>query len=186
LPAMPLTCSVFIATSIDGFIARADGDINWLHDPAYALPDSEDCGYGEFVSTIDTLVMGRRSFEKVLSFGNWPYDKTPVIVLSSQSLQIPGELKTKVHVANLKPQELVAQLAAAGKQHLYIDGGDTIRRFLRAGLIDEMTITKIPILLGHGIPLFGEIAGDVRLSHHRTRNYDNGFVQVTYRIERSV
>ncbi|WP_339908661.1 dihydrofolate reductase family protein [Symmachiella dynata] len=181
---MPLTCSVFIATSSDGFIARADDNIDWLDDPAYTMLATEDFGYAEFTGSIDTLVMGRRSFEKVLTFSNWPYDDLPVVVLSSRTIHIPAELQTKVRCMHLEPHELVAQLEAEGLQHLYIDGGETIRRFLRAGLIADMTITRLPVLLGEGIQLFGTIDHDIRLSHDWTRTFGNGFVQTKYRIVR--
>lgn len=180
---MASKCSVFIATSVDGFIAREDGDIQWLDDPAYTLTGHEDFGYLAFIAAIDTLVMGRHSFEKVLTFGNWPYEKMPVVVLSSHDLQPPPELKDKVRVTDLEPQALVAELEVAGFKHLYIDGGETIRRFLRAGLIDEITITRIPILLGTGIPLFGPGTPEIQLSHIETHAFENGFVQVKYRVE---
>ena len=179
---MPLTCSVFIATSSDGFIARADDNIDWLDDPAYTMSKTEDFGYAEFIGSIDTLVMGRRSFEKVLTLGKWLYDKLPVVVLSSRDIQIPEELQQKVRTVHLEPSELVAQLEAEGREHLYIDGGETIRRFLRAGLIEDMTVTRLPVLLGEGIPLFGAVDHDIRLSHQWTRTYGNGFVQTKYRI----
>jgi len=179
---MPLTCSVFIATSSDGFIARTDDNIDWLEDPAYTMSATEDFGYAEFIGSIDTLVMGRRSFEKVLTFAKWPYDKLPVVVLSSRTIHIPAKLQTQVRSVHLKPHELVAQMEAEGRQHLYIDGGETIRRFLRASLIEDMTITRLPVLLGEGIPLFGAIDRDIRLSHEWTRTFGNGFVQTKYRI----
>lgn len=181
---MTIKCSVFIATSIDGFIAREDGDVQWLDDPAYTQDKNEDFGYLSFIESIDTLVMGRHSFEKVLSFGTWPYEKMPVVMLSSQDLQPPPELRDKVRVANSEPQALVAELEAAGFKHLYIDGGETVRRFLRAGLIDDITITRIPILLGTGIPLFGSGTPEVRLDLLNSHPYENGFVQVKYRVER--
>jgi len=179
---MSLKCSVYIATSIDGFIARADDNIDWLDDEAYTMSETEDFGYGEFIADIDTLVMGRRSFEKVLTFDNWPYGEMPVIVLSSQPLDIPDSLKNNVRQENLEPQALVDLLESEGRRHLYIDGGETIRRFLRAGLIDDITITQIPVLLGAGLPLFGETGNDIPLLHERTQAFENGFVQTTYRI----
>lgn len=181
---MAIKCSVFIATSVDGFIAREGGDVEWLDDPAYKLPENEDCGYRSFIETIDTLVMGRHSFEKVLSFGTWPYENLPVVVLTSQDLQPPPHLKDKVRVANEEPQELIAKLEATGSRHLYIDGGVTIQRFLRAGLIDEITLTRIPVLLGSGIPLFGPSVPELRLSLLNSHAYENGFVQIKYRVER--
>lgn len=179
---MPTKCSVFIAASLDGFIARPDGAIDWLHRAEYATEDGDDFGYADFVKDIDALVMGRNSFEKVLSFPHWPYEDMPVIVLSSQQVEIPTALKDRVQKMNASPTELVEQLAAQGKQHLYIDGGITIQRFLRAGLIDEITLTQIPVLLGAGLPLFGSIGREIALELVDSRSAANGFVQSVYRL----
>ncbi|MBA3403547.1 MAG: dihydrofolate reductase [Gemmatimonadaceae bacterium] len=178
-----MKCSVFIAASVDGFIARLDGDIDWLFNPEYAADDGAGpFGYAEFIASVDVLVMGRNSFEKVLSFPTWPYEKTPVIVLSTRELTIPEHLAGTVTVENSTPQELVARLESEGRTHLYIDGGVTIQRFLQAKLIDEMTITRIPVLLWEGIPLFGFVGEDVQLIHRKTLSFDNGFVQTRYGV----
>ncbi len=178
-----MKCSVFIAASVDGFIARLDGGIDWLFNPEYAADDGAGpFGYAEFIASVDVLVMGRNSFEKVLSFPTWPYEKTPVIVLSTRELTIPEHLAGTVTVENSTPQELVARLESEGRTHLYIDGGVTIQRFLQAKLIDEMTITRIPVLLGEGIPLFGFVGEDVQLIHRKTLSFDNGFVQTRYGV----
>ncbi len=179
---MGIKCSVYIAASVDGFIARPDGDVDWLHRPEYSAPEAGDYGYEEFIASIDTLVMGRNSFEKVLSFSEWPYGEMPVVVLSSSGPVIPKELQDRVTVQNAAPEEVVSRLSALGRRHLYIDGGITIQRFLRMGLIDEMTITRIPILLGDGIPLFGAIGTELQLEHIATNSYENGFVQNRYRV----
>ncbi len=174
--------SVFIAASLDGFIARPDGDIDWLHRPEYAMPDGDDFGYKRFIASVDALVMGRNSFEKVLSFPSWPYDGTPVVVLSSRPRAIPTHLQNKVEVVNSSPADLVKALAAQGKKHLYIDGGITIQHFLQAGLIDEITLTQIPVLLGAGLPLFASIGREIALELVESRSADNGFVQSRYRL----
>jgi dihydrofolate reductase len=179
---MKVKCSVYVAASVDGFIARPDGDIEWLHDPAYTAPDGGDMGYGAFIRSVDALVMGRATYEKVLSFGAWPYGDLPIVVLSSRDLVIPGHLQGNVRVENLAPEELVARLAREGARHLYIDGGKTIQRFVRAGLIDEITITQIPVLLGDGLPLFGSLGAERRLVHQATNTFGNGLVQTTYRV----
>ena len=179
---MSTKCSVFIATSVDGFIAREDGDIEWLHNPAYVMPDGGDLGFGEFIRSVDVLVMGSASFEKVLSFGEWPYEETPVIVLSSRDPVIPGHLQGKVRVENLPPGELVSQLEHEGAKHLYIDGGKTIQGFMKAGLIHEITITEIPIILGSGIPLFGSLGVERSLALQAAASFSNGFVQMTYQV----
>jgi dihydrofolate reductase len=177
-----MKCSIYIATSVDGFIARDDGDIDWLHNPAYAVPDGGDLGYAEFISSVDVLVMGSATFEKVLSFGEWPYEKTPVIVLSHRDLVIPRDLHGKARVENLAPGELVSRLEREGARHLYVDGGKTIQGFLKAGLIQEITITQIPIILGSGIPLFGALGVERSLVHQGTKSFSNGFVQTTYQV----
>ena len=174
-----------MAMSIDGFIARADGDITWLHDPNYGVPDNLALEYKDFVATVDALVMGRHSFEKVFSFGQWPYDGTPVVVLFNKTLEFPEKLRSKVSQASGTPRDIVSQLEAKGKRHLYIDGGVTTQHFLRAGLITEMTITYIPILLGSGIPFFGTLDKDIALIHIETSSSSNGSVQSRYKVEQA-
>lgn len=179
---MDVKCSVYIAASVDGFIARPDGAVDWLHKPGYALDEDTDFGYGEFIAGVDAVVMGRNSFEKVQTFTPWPYGGVPVVVLSSRPLQIPAGLQDHVKAEGGAPQEVAARLAAEGKRHLYIDGGITIQRFLQAGLIDEMTVTQIPVLLGGGIPLFGSIGREVPLTVIETKTFANGFVQNRYKV----
>ncbi len=179
---MSMKCSAYIAASVDGFIARPDGDIDWLHKPEYATPDRDDFGYADFIKSVDILVMGSASYEKVLSFSEWPYDEIPVIVLSSRDLVIPSRLHGKVRIKNSVPEELVSGLGAEGAKHLYIDGGRTIQSFMKAGLIHEITITQIPIILGSGIPLFGSLGVERSLLHQVTKSFGNGFVQTTYQV----
>ena len=171
-----MKASVFIATSIDGFIAREDGAIDWL-------PESpEPHGYDEFMATIDAIVMGRNTFETVLGFGGgWPF-KTPVVVLSSRASELVAPEGAACEMMSGTPQEVVARLSERGLKHLYIDGGVTIQRFLEAGLIQRMIITRIPVLLGAGIPLFGPLSRDVVLKHVATRSYPSGLVQSEYAI----
>jgi dihydrofolate reductase len=178
-----IRCSVFVATSVDGFIARPGGDIEWLDRPEYAASDPKGLSYDAFIATVDGLVMGRNTFEKVLTFGSWPYEGIPVVVLSSRRLDVPAHLQGRVRMDSGAPEALVAQLASEGKRHLYIDGGMTIQRFLQARLIREITITRIPILLGDGIPLFGAIGIELPLRLVEATASDNGFVQVRYSVE---
>lgn len=179
---MQIRCSVYIAASVDGYIAGPDGDIEWLHDPAYAAPEAGDFGYEAFITTVDALVMGRHSFEKVLSFDQWPYGDLPVVVLSSREVAIPQALRDKIIPERGAPEQIVARLADRGFAHLYIDGGVTIQRFLQAGMIDEMIVTQIPVLLGDGLPLFGAIGVQIPLQLRESRSFENGFVQNRYRI----
>lgn len=168
---------VYIAASIDGFIARSDGALDWLLN--IENPEKTDYGYGEFIGKIDAIVMGRKSYEYVKTIEPWPYER-PVFVLSGTLNPGPIGAVGAVSVINLDPRELVGELASRGYGNLYIDGGATIRGFLKEDLIDELTITTVPILLGSGIPLFGAIGREVRLKHVATIVYDNGLVKSTY------
>jgi len=179
---MSLKKSVFIATSLDGFIARADGELDWLDAANTIVPEGEDCGYHDFMASIDVLIMGRKTYEKVLSLGQWPYAHKPVIVLSRNPLAIPTQLAPTVSHSSESPTELCRRLSKEGAKRLYIDGGLTIQRFLAAGLIDDITITIIPIILGSGIPLFDNSKQDIHLKHIATTTYDFGFVQLTYKV----
>jgi dihydrofolate reductase len=173
-----VTCSVFIATSLDGFIARDDGAIDWLPEPDPA----EDFGYGEFIASVDAIVMGRKTFELASSFDPWPYGETPVVVLSSGRIGIPRALRDTVEHMTGTPAEIVRGLGVRGFDHLYVDGGATIRGFLADGLIRRITLTRIPVLLGSGIPLFGPLEEDIQLHHVGSRVYENGLVQSTYEV----
>jgi dihydrofolate reductase len=176
------TCHVYIATSLDGFIARPDGDIEWLHD----WPDiGDDYGYAAFMGSVDGLIIGRGTFEKVLSFGKWPYEK-PVVVLS-RTLDpdaVPADRADRVRILALSPEETLDMLRREGWTRAYVDGGRLIQSFLAAGLIDDMTITRVPILLGAGRPLFGTLPHDVVLTHFETNAYPSGFVQSRYAVGR--
>jgi len=171
-----MKASVFIATSVDGFIARLNGALDWLPD------DAEPHGYDEFIASVDALVIGRNTFDTVMTFESWPYGTKPVIVLSTTLSEVTVPDGAVCEVMDGTPHEVVDRLAQRGMSHLYIDGGVTIQRFLEAGLIQRLTITRIPVLLGSGIPLFGALSGDVRLQHVATRSYPSGLVQSEYVI----
>lgn len=172
--------SIYIATSLDGIIARKNGDIDWLADSANQ--NGEDYGYQHFIDSIDVIVMGRHTFETALTFKAWPYTNKRVVVLSTRTLKIPNRLPKNVTVQNASPSILLESLSGDGAAHLYVDGGNTIQRFLTAGLVDELTITRIPILLGDGLPLFGSSDHDIKLQHLETKAFANGFVQSKYRV----
>ena len=175
-----MKASVYIATSLDGFIARQDGALDWLPG-ADGGGDGEDYGYQAFMATVDVLVMGRNTYEQVLSFGDWPY-RVPVVVLSSRLLEIPAEIRERVEWMSGSPNEVVSALAQRGAKHLYIDGGVTIQRFLRAGLIQRLIITRVPVLIGSGLPLFGPLEQDLRLRHVATQGFASGLVQSEYEV----
>ena len=169
-----MKASVFVGTSLDGFIARANGDLDFLP-PGGGEPH----GYDEFMATVDALVMGRKTFETVLSFDTWPYGDKPVFVLSTRPLAPapPGAVVERISGA---PADIVSQLTARGIRHIYVDGGITIQRFLQAGLIHRLIITRVPVLIGAGIPLFGALPRDIALTHVATRQYAGGLVQSEY------
>ncbi|MFO0884971.1 MAG: dihydrofolate reductase family protein [Pirellulales bacterium] len=178
---MPAIASVFIATSLDGFIARADGSIDWLMAAQASAPAGEDFGYQAFIDTVDALVMGRVTFETALSFGEWPYGQKPVYVLTRKGISIPASLQETVQATSESPQALIKRLESQGLNHLYVDGGQVIQSFLAAGLIQQLTITTIPVLIGSGKPLFANLPHDIKLEHVATTSYPCGFVQSRYR-----
>jgi dihydrofolate reductase len=167
---------VFIGTSLDGFIARPNGAFDFL--PA---DGGEPHGYVEFMESVDALVIGRNTYETVLGLDSWPYREKPVFVLSSRALT-PAPSGAVVEHLQGAPREIIAQLAARGIQHVYVDGGITIQRFLEAGLIQRLVITRVPVLIGAGIPLFGFLARDIQLEHIATRQYVSGLVQSEYEV----
>lgn len=173
---------VYIATSVDGFVARSDHQLDWLMKQDTA---DEDHGYEEFVARMDGIVMGRGSYETVLSFGDWPYSK-PVVV-ASRSLKeadVPPALRGKVRVSPLEPKELMASLEREGWKHVYVDGGKLVQSFIKEGLVEDMVLTAIPILIGSGIRLFGELDRDIDLALEDVRSFSSGLVQVHYRMSR--
>jgi dihydrofolate reductase len=169
--------SVFIGTSLDGFIARLNGEFDFL--PAGG---GEPHGYDEFFASVDALVIGRKTFETVLAFATWPYGDKRVVVLSSKPVDFSAVRGGVVEQMGGPPAEIVAKLAASGAHHLYVDGGITIQHFLRAGLIQRLIITRVPVLIGEGIPLFGALPRDVQLQHVATAHYASGLVKSEYRI----
>ena len=175
------TGHVFIAASLDGFIAREDGSIEWLlkrDDP------TEDHGYDAFIKDIDAILMGRGTFETIRHVKPWPYTR-PVLVMSAllKQDQIPGDLAKQVQVTNKTPEQVVAMLEGQGIHRVYVDGGKIIQSFLRAKLISDMVITRVPILLGQGRSLFGALESDISLFHESTQSFASGLVQSRYRIE---
>ena len=172
-----MTVSVFIGTSVDGFIARPNDDLDFL--PAGG---GEPHGYDEFMASVDALVIGRKTYEKVLTFGAWPYGDKRVVVLSSRPVDLSAAGGGFVEQMAGPPAEIVSRLAASGAHHLYIDGGITIQRFLQAGLIERLIITRVPVLIGDGIPLFGTLPHDIQLRHIATRQYASGLVQSEYEV----
>jgi dihydrofolate reductase len=173
---MTIKASVFIGISVDGFIARSDGAFDFLPHGG-----GEEHGYTTFMASVDAIVIGRHTYEVCLSFEQWPYDK-PVFVLSTRPIEMPKSRKAVVERMEGSPAEIVRTLASRGFTHLYVDGGITIQRFLAEGLIQRMIITRVPVLIGSGIPLFGPLPHDVTLRHVETRQYPSGLVTSEYDV----
>lgn len=176
------TTTAYVGVSVDGFLARPDGELDFLDagDP----PDT-DLGWSAFLGSVDALVMGRNTYDFVIASGfEWPYGERLVVVLTSRSLEIPEHLAGRVEASKAQPAALLLELGERGMEHVYVDGGLTVQAFLRAGLIDELIVTSVPTLIGEGIRLFGTLDGDVRLAHVNTEAFANGMVQTHYRILR--
>jgi dihydrofolate reductase len=169
--------SVFCGVSVDGFLARPDHSLDFLE-----TGEQEPHGFEEFYNSIDVVVIGRKTFDVVLTFGEWPYGKKPVVVLSSTQLNFSSIKDGVVEQMSGEPLEIVTKLKARSFKHAYIDGGITIQRFLSSGLIDRMIVTRVPILIGTGIPLFGPISHDITLHHLATRSFKGGLVQSEYEL----
>jgi dihydrofolate reductase len=169
--------SVFCGVSVDGFLARPDHSLDFLE-----TGEQEPHGFEEFYNSIDVVVIGRKTFDVVLTFGEWPYGKKQVVVLSSTQLNFSSIKDGVVEQMSGEPLEIVTQLKARSFKHAYIDGGITVQRFLSSGLIDRMIVTRVPILIGTGIPLFGPISHDITLRHLATRSFKGGLVQSEYEL----
>ncbi|RBY91436.1 dihydrofolate reductase family protein [Blastococcus sp. TF02A-30] len=177
------SAAIYLGMSVDGFIARLDGDLSWLTggDEAGGPPDDGgggDFGFAEFVSGVDALVMGRSTYDVIAPMAEWPYQGKPVHVLSTT---LPEGADTRITV-HRSFEEAVAALSAAGYRKVYVDGGRTAHSFLAAGLVSELTLTRVPVLIGTGLTPFGPLAGDIRLAHRRTESFAGGAVQSTYDV----
>ncbi len=172
---------VYIAASLDGYIARADGSLDWL--TSIPNPDKSDFGFAEFMNTIDAVVMGRNTFETVVTFKKWPYSKR-VFVLSNSLQKIPDSLNSFAELLQGNPIQILGTLGKRGYQNVYVDGGKTIQYFLGQDLIDELIITRIPILLGNGIPLFSTMKMELAFEHVKTEVYLKALVKSHYARKR--
>jgi dihydrofolate reductase len=172
-----MKASVFVGTSLDGFIARLNSDFDFLPEGG-----GEPHGYEEFMASVDVLVIGRNTYEKVMTFESWPYAGKRVVVLSSRRLDISSARGEQIEVMSGSPREIVGRLEATGATHAYIDGGITVQGFLRDRLIQRLVITRVPVLIGEGIPLFGSLPHDIRLRHLQTTAYLSGLVKSEYEV----
>jgi dihydrofolate reductase len=171
--------SVFVGVSVDGFLARPNGAFDFLDSGG-----DEPHGYEEFIATVDTIVIGRKTFETVLGFDGWPYGERRVVVLSSQPVDLSKAAARGGRVEQMggPPVDIAAMLAGRGAQHVYVDGGITIQGFLRANLVNRLVISRVPVLIGSGIPLFGTLVRDVPLRHVATKAFRRGLVQTEYEV----
>ncbi|GAA4272520.1 dihydrofolate reductase family protein [Aquimarina gracilis] len=183
-----MKCSVYIATSVDGFIAKPDGNVDWLHTAGNLEADmgTEDMGFKAFMDSVDCMVMGRKCMEMISSMNltpdQWFYGDMRIVVLSNTLSEAPDNLKGKVEMYSGDVSNLVDTLEKEGFKHAYIDGGKTIQSFINLQLIDEIILTRIPILLGEGIPLFGKTFKNIKLEKAEAGAFPNDFVQVKYSL----
>ncbi|TFG50246.1 MAG: dihydrofolate reductase [Anaerolineales bacterium] len=173
-----MTLYVYIAQSLDGYIAGKNGELDWLDN--LPNPENSDFGFSAFMNEIDAVVMGRNTFETVMEFDGWLYTK-PVFVISSSLAELPQEYTGKAKILDLVPREIIDQLHKEGFDNLYIDGGALIQSFLAENLIDELIITTIPVLLGEGIPLFGELEKRINFKLHKSEVLSSYLVKNHYR-----
>ncbi|ULQ52706.1 dihydrofolate reductase family protein [Flavihumibacter fluvii] len=172
-----ITTAVYIGTSLDGFIAKKDGNIDWL--VKFESPEIGE-SYMQFMRNIDVHVIGRNTFDKVLTFDPWPFEKK-VFVLSTTLNDLPNHLKQKVEIISMAPREVLKYLSDLGFSNIYIDGAKVIQHFLQEDCVDELIITRIPVLLGDGIPLFGLLDQALSFKHEGTLVFQNGLVKSHYK-----
>ena len=183
-----MKCSVYIATSVDGYIAMPDGGVDWLHTMGNLEADlgSEDMGWQSFIESVDCMIMGRKSMEAIANMNltpeQWPYGDMKIVVLSRTVTIPPTSFHGETEMYSGDIRQLIKDLDARGYKHAYIDGGETITSFIELGLINEMTITQVPVLLGDGIALFGKVNRQVKLEKPVVLAFSNEFVQVKYTV----
>ena len=172
----------YIATSLDGYIARQNGELDWLEREEWADPDGSDYGFKSFMSSLDAMVMGKNTFLKVLEIGQWIYGDLPVYIASSTLLEkdIPSHLAKTVKPVNGTATEIAQRISDMGKKNIYVDGGMILQNFIREGILNELTVTVMPILIGTGIPLFGSLDQDVKVKLLSTVHFKSGVVQNYY------
>ncbi|QSP93321.1 dihydrofolate reductase family protein [Marinobacter salinisoli] len=185
-----MKCSVFIATSADGYIATADDSVEWLETagkPNVDLGGQADMGFNDYIASVDCMIMGRNCMEKLASFNltddQWPYKDIRIIALSKTVTEPPKNLAGKIEMYSGDIRQLIKELESSNFKHAYIDGGETITSFLNEQLINEITITQAPLLLGSGKPLFGDIFKEVKLTNAKATAFPNDFVQVRYDVD---
>ena len=171
--------TVFVGTSLDGFIARSDGSLDWLQSES---THPQEYGFTAFFDSVDAVLIGRKTYDVVLGFEKWFYGSKPVFVLSRTLRKLEPPEGAVCELVAGTPREVYDRLERRGFQHVYVDGGVTVQAFLEAGLIQRVVISRLPVLIGTGIPLFGPLSRDVQLEHVATRSFPSGLVQSEYRV----
>jgi dihydrofolate reductase len=173
---VPGRVRVFIACSLDGFIAGGEDDLSWLPEPDPA----EDYGYGAFMAETAAILMGRGTYDVAAGFPEWPYGDTPVFVATSRPLE-PAAKSVKAVTGT--PAKILASVRRKAQDgDVYLDGGALIRSFLSAGLVDEVVVTIVPVILGAGVPLFAGMAERRQLVPRETRTFPSGLTQLRYGV----
>ena len=172
--------SVYMANSLDGFIAREDGNVDWLNN--YNEEDKTDYGFDDFISTVDIIVMGRKTFELVAAFDGWFYQDAQIVVLSNSLSEVPEHLEDKVTIYNGEIEDLVEKFDE--DFHIYVDGGSVVTQFLEKDLITDITLTTVPILLGKGIKLFSQISHEIELDLMSSESYTSGLIMSRYVVKK--
>ncbi|MGB0936088.1 MAG: dihydrofolate reductase family protein [Colwellia sp.] len=187
-----MKCSVYIATSADGYIANLEGGVDWLHsagNPNVDMSANPDMGFNQFITSVDCMIMGRRTMEAIANFklteSQWPYGNIPIYAISKTTMEAPTSLLGKVKIYQDELAELLLMLENKGYQHIYIDGGSLITSCINLKKVNQMTITKAPVLLGQGIPLFGQLNTPIKLTDSKAVSFPNGFIQTTYQVDYS-
>lgn len=171
---------LYLGASMDGFIARPDGGLDFL-EVVQPAPEDGDMGWSAFLAGLDAIVMGRKTYDQLLTFGVWPYGELPLLVWSRTLLEPKGPPRPQVEVTRAAPAALFAELGARGCRRVYVDGGETARAFMAAGLIVEINLTTLPVLIGSGISLYGPLAADLRWTLVDCRAFGSGMVRTSYR-----
>ncbi len=185
-----MKCSIFIGTSADGYIATEDGSVAWLEqagDVNANMGSEADMGFNSYIQSVDCMIMGRKCLDMLSSFNltdkDWPYGNIRIYAMSRSIKEAPKNIRDRVEMFNGEITDLVSQLEDEGFKHAYIDGGATITSFLNKKLLNELHITRAPILLGSGKPLFGKLDNSIKLINAKAKTYPNGFVQQSYNVE---
>ena len=190
-----MKCSIFIAPSVDGYIATEDGGVHWLETVGKTVSEKDASSdlmeyftntFSNYIKSVDCMVIGRKLMEVLSSFNltpeQWPYGDTEIIVLSTTIKEPPANLKNRVQMYSGTIPELITKLEKEGHKHAYVDGGTTITAFLNFQLIDEMTLTLAPVLLGSGVPLFGKLFKQIKLEDAQATAFPNNFIEIKYKV----